>query len=191
MYEYIHGQLIEITPSFAILDVNGVGYRLHTPISYLDALPQKEGAKVLLYTTWIVRETAQTLYGFLTKTERELFELLITLSGIGPKTALLLIGHLPLPDLEEAVRTNNLLAFAKIPGIGKKTAERLIVELRDRLAHFALPNQPIPSKRRDALNALIHLGYTVASAEKAIKQVTATLPEEADLSLLISAALKL
>ncbi len=191
MYEYIRGQLIEITVLKLVIDVNGIGYKLLVPVNYLGKLPQK-GENIFLYTSWIVREVSQTLYGFLTQKERDLFELLIAISGVGPKTALVIMGHLELPDLERAVRTNNSLAFVRVPGVGKKTAERLLIDLRGRLDSLDItdPKRLRSSNLQDAFNALIHLGYSQASAEKAIKKATDELSEESDVSTFLRVCLQ-
>lgn len=189
MYEYFHGNLAEKTPQAAIVDVRGVGYKLWIPIHLFGKLPHI-GERVLLYASWVVREMSQTLYGFETKEERDLFELLLTLSGIGPKTALGIVGYFSVADLEEAVRMENSKTLSKVPGIGKKTAERLIVDLKGRLKVTASCKSPSFSRIEDALNALLNLGYTQTQAEFAVKKAAEELTDESDLSLLITAALK-
>src|ERR1700733_4153894 len=122
MYEFIKGILIEVNEHYAVLDVKGVGYKLLTPNTLHEkCLPCSQ--EMLFYTSYVVRENSIALYGFLQKEERNLFDLLISLSGIGPKTALNIIGHFSLPDFQGAIASKNVNLLSKIPGIGKKTAE--------------------------------------------------------------------
>ena len=189
MYEYFNGQLVRKEGHFVVLDVHGIGYKLHVPTNLLGQLPM-EGVQVFLYVSWVVREVSQTLYGFATQEIRDLFELLITLPGIGPKIALALISHFEPADLADVVRTGNCLALAQVPGIGKKTAEKLIIELKNRLKLTFFPKISHSSKTQDALNALLRLGYSQANAEHAIQKALENLKEETDLPTLITTALK-
>lgn len=173
MYEYVRGKLIEKSPHFVTLDVQGVGYKVHVPINILYKLPHS-GAEVLLYTTFVVRENAQTLFGFLTKGERSFFEQLNTISGIGPKTALSLVGHLDTIDLSSST------SLCRVPGIGKKTAERILLEIKDKLPMRA------PSKIKDAMGALLNLGYSQTIVERALKDAD----ENKELSEIITEALQ-
>lgn len=180
MYEYIKGTLIDSKEGEAIIDVQGIAYRIHVP----RALHQIQ-EEVLLYTSLVVREQSHTLFGFLSKVDRELFELLITLSGVGPKTALNVIGHID--DLGSVVEMQNSAALAKVPGIGKKTAERLILELKGRVKVGSKLGSP---QLQDALAALLNLGYSPMAAEKAVKKAAEELKGVHDLSQLITTALK-
>lgn len=190
MYEYIKGRVVENTTSHAILEVNGVAYRILIPISYMGKL----GEEQLLYTSFIVRELSHTLYGFFTMQERELFEIFISISGIGPKTALALIGHLDQEHLLQVVHNNDIVSLSKVPGIGKKTAERLLIELKGKLK-LLLSLTPatrrfVSSSAEDALAALINLGYNQVRAEKAVQKARESLAEDAELSDIIALALK-
>jgi holliday junction DNA helicase RuvA len=189
MYDYFTGKLVEKGALYVVLEVQGIGYKLHIPLNLVGKLPGV-GQPLFLYVSWVVREMSQTLYGFDTKSKRDLFELLLTLSGIGPKTALAIVGYFDPSHLEEAVRIGNSAALVQVPGVGKKTAERLIVDLRDKLKFASLPTTPLSSKVQDALNALLHLGYSQPQAEHALKKAIDEVSEESDLSLLISTALK-
>jgi holliday junction DNA helicase RuvA len=199
MYAFIKGTLAAATPSQVVVETPNFGYSVFIPCSAFGQLPQV-GSSIQLYTTFVIREFSQTLYGFLTLQERDLFELLMNITGVGPKLAISLIGHLPLPHLQAAVSKNDLSALCKVPGIGKKTAERLTVELRDKIAQFAacslahlpasLPDDPKTQQVQDAMLALINLGYSQNIAQKAIKQSLKELPETADLAALITMALK-
>jgi holliday junction DNA helicase RuvA len=197
MFAFIRGILVSATPLHCIIDVSGVGYKLFTPASLLGQLPAI-GTEVLLHSSFIVREQSQALYGFITSQERDLFELLLGATGVGPKMALGIIGHLSIRDLHAAIAGGNSVVLCKIPGIGKKTAERLIIEMRDKfktiappdLSSFSIPLSGHQQAISDAMSALIHLGYTQAIAQKAIQRGVDTLPENVDLATLITTALK-
>lgn len=198
MFAYIKGMLVSANPSYAVVDVNGVGYAIFIPCRALGELP-KLGQVVHLYTTFVVRESSQALYGFLTGQERDLFELLTNVSGVGPKLGLSLIGHLTFSELQAAIAHQDLPTLCRVPGVGKKTAERLVVELKDKLPHLmplvaANMAIPVPDSQspiaQDAMFALMNLGYNQSTAQKAIKQSLKDLPETVDLALLITTALK-
>ena len=192
MYEFIRGKLIATTPAYATVEAHGVGYKIYVPLDHLGKLPSL-GEELLLYTSWIVREVSQTLYGFLDRTQRDLFEILLSLSGVGPKMALAVVGFLTPGELSSAVQNEDFLLLAKIPGIGKKTAERLLLELKrkEKLLPTVEHTTPVTGKVADALQALMNLGYQRSAAEKAVKQALDNLPEESDLSSLISTAIKM
>jgi len=195
MYEYIRGVLEECEPLSVVIDVGGIGYQILIPPNHYAKMPAK-GKKVKVFTSFIVREQSQTLYGFLNKEDRSLFEVLTTVSGIGPKTALGIVGSLESAALVTAVRTEDIQVLCKVPGIGKKTAERLIIEIRDKLPNMfqrTLSQAALPESSQtiqDALNALINLGYTQNTAQNAMKKTVASLGEESDLATMITTALK-
>lgn len=176
------GKITHLTPLHASLEVGGVGYRIEIPVNAFSALSHEQG-EVQLFLSDIVREDSHRLFGFLTREERNRFEKLCDVSGIGPKTALLLIGHLPFDDMQLAVSQNDAKTISRVPGIGKKTAERLIIEMRDKMA---APEQ-LPSVQSDALSALINLGYNEKEASRALQKVSDT---SSDLGALITAALR-
>lgn len=197
MFEYIKGTLISLTPHQAVIDVGGVGYLLYTPLSAFSAMPPM-GEEITFYISSVIREDSHKNFGFLTLEERDLFEKISAVSGIGPKTALALIGHLDSAALESAITTANSALLSKIPGIGKKTAERLIIELRDKvLKGLKKASLPQPSTKKlsdedhmvnDALSALMNLGYNSLQAQQAVKKALAS-EKPADLSALIRTAL--
>lgn len=199
MYLYFKGILIAATPSEVVLEVQGIGYGISIPARFYERLPAL-GSLLQLHTSFVIREFAQTLYGFPTPQERDLFEIVMQVSGIGPKTALSIAGHLPAAELRRAVMQEELALLCKVPGIGRKTAERLILELKDKLVALGdlrsseahqTDSKPIPQgKVQDAVAALIQLGYQQAAAQKAVKQSLQNLSEEADLSSLITLALR-
>ena len=195
MLEYIKGVLVDANPQKAVIDVNGLGYGLLIPLSTYSNLPQI-GETILLYISSVIREDSHRHFGFLSLEERSLFEMVHDVSGIGPKTALALIGHLDSSDLESAIVHANVSLLSKIPGIGKKTAERLIVEMRDKI-HKRLksvtPSIPIKGKdhlTNDAMSALMNLGYNTLRAQQAVKNALSTYDEPPPLSELIGSALK-
>ena len=200
MYASLRGTLTYLSPISATVEVQGLGYKLFYPASIYAALPAI-GTEVLFHTSFVVRESLQAMYGFLSIEERDLFEILIAVSGIGPKTALSIIGHLAMHDLHTAISRNDISAICKVPGIGKKTAERLIIEVKDKLHHFIpahmadaavpMPKDPQAQMINDAMNALINLGYYQVTAQKAIKKSMkdSDLGKE-DLGALITLALK-
>lgn len=190
MYVSLRGKLTEIRDLAVVIEVGGLGYLVHTPTSTLAALPQV-GSEVFLHTSFVVREASMSLYGFLERECRDLFELLLTISGIGPRTALSLISHLNPQTLQEAVATGNVKKLSETPGIGKKTAERLILELKGKLDGILFTSSaPIVGHEREALSALIHLGYPQKAAELAVSRALKECPEPSDVAALIRTALK-
>ena len=181
------GSLLEKHPPQILIDVHGVGYEVDVPMSTFYNLPA-QGEKVALFTHFSVREDAQQLYGFLTAREREVFRTLIRISGVGPKLALSVLSGMNVDELAQAVAMQETGRLVKVPGVGKKTAERLLLELKGKLAD-ALP-APAGSQAtvaHDALNALMALGYSDKEALPALKQ----LPEGLSLEESIRQALKL
>ncbi len=186
----IAGSLLEKNPPQVVVDVGGVGYEIDVPMSTFYNLP-KLGEKVALFTHLVVREDAHLLYGFGTESERATFRQLLRVSGVGPKVALAVLSGMSVNDLAEAVMTQESGRLTKVPGIGKKTAERLLLELKDRLkvdVRISVGGDATAiSSASDILNALISLGYNDKEALFAIKQ----LPKEASVADGIRQALKL
>lgn len=182
------GILLEKSPPLVTLDVHGVGYEVGVPMSTFYNLPGV-GERVALFTHMVVREDGQFLYGFLTEDERATFRQLLKISGIGPRMALAVLSGLSAGELAQAVAMQEVGRLVKIPGIGKKTAERLLLELRDKLPKHVGQNASatVPDAGSDILNALLALGYSEREVLPAIKQ----LPEGADVSDGIRQALKL
>jgi len=193
MYDYFRGSLIEAHSGHWIVDVQGLGYKIFVPNRY--SVPVYE-SEVKLFTAFVIRENSQALYGFYTRPERELFELLIGLTGVGPKTGIGIISYFSVQELNRAIYENNIAALTTIPGIGKKTAERLIVELKDKLLAFSnievasMPSKDFSQYGLDALHALINLGYNQQSSQLAVKKALEDLSENAELPQIITAALK-
>lgn len=200
MYAYIKGLLVEATTSDIIVEANGIGYRLFTPVHLFANLPAPFN-QVHIYTSFVIRENSQTLYGFLSAHERDLFEALQGVTGIGPKLSLCIVGHITGKNLKAAIGQHDIAAISKIPGIGKKTAERLIIEMKDKLetlfpgsefAEYRISfNEPQTAEINDALSALINLGYNQMTAQKAIKKTLKEFPDaNLELGTLIAKALQ-
>ena len=196
MIAHIRGILTSKEPFTLILEAGGIGYEIFSTQEAYEKAPS-EGKEYRVFTRLIVREDSQTLYGFATKDERTLFDQVISVSGIGPKTGLAIVSALGSNALKEAIRTKDLIALTGIPGIGKKTAERLVVELRDKLlkeevfTEVGSMDSSSAKIRQEALAALVALGYNRGDAEKAIRNVIKNQPEESEkVERLIKAALK-
>jgi Holliday junction DNA helicase RuvA len=175
MIASLHGTLIAKSPTEIVIQVQGVGYALSIPLSTYESLGELQ-SPVSLFTYLHVREDALQLFGFATEEERGLFKLLISVTGIGPRMAQSILSGIPVADLKAHIAGGNLAALTTVPGIGRKLAERLVVELRDKLAKFEAGSLPYAGPaddhartRAEALLALTSLGYTRAAAEKAIR----------------------
>ncbi len=168
----IHGRLLEKHPPQIVVDVNGIGYEVDVPMSTFYNLPAT-GAEVSLYTHLVVREDAHQLYGFATEAERHAFRQLLKISGIGSRTALSVLSGMSVSDLREAVVSQDSGRLTKVPGIGKKTAERLLLELRDKLdAVLAAPTAAKgDGQSGDVANALLVLGYNDKEVAWAVRQL--------------------
>jgi Holliday junction DNA helicase RuvA len=176
MISYLFGKLVQKSPTELVVDVNGVGYHVNIPLSTFEQLENADGdVKILTYLH--VREDIMQLYGFATEAEREFFRLLISVSGVGPKMAQGILSGLSTPELRQAILDGNLAALTSISGVGRKTAERLVIELRDKLGKTDVAESVLihSSKqlkvRAEAVVALMSLGYTRQSAEKALLAV--------------------
>ena len=172
----IAGKLLEKHPPQIVVDVHGVGYELDVPMSTFYQLPAT-GAEVSLFTHLVVREDAHQLYGFATEPERHAFRQLLKISGVGARTALSVLSGLSVADLREAVGSQDSGRLTKVPGIGKKTAERLLLELRDKLDAISIASATArgDGQSGDITNALLALGYNDREAGWAIKQLPAGL----------------
>src|SRR5690349_20802148 len=198
MITFLHGKLVEALPTQVTVDVNGVGYEVLIPLSSFDKLPQP-GHDLKLLTQLIVREDAHTLYGFTSPAERELFRMLINnVSGIGPKTALNILSGMNAVTFRGAVANSDVKALSQISGVGRKTAERIVVELRDKVgaagaweassAQRAL--SPADQKINDAVLALMALGFKQVEAHESVRAAQAALGPQAGLEELVRASLK-
>ncbi|MFT5471015.1 MAG: Holliday junction DNA helicase RuvA [Verrucomicrobiales bacterium] len=198
MITFLRGVLQDNLSSQITVDVNGVGYEVIVTLSCLDRIGAP-GGTVTILTHHHIREQEQTLYGFLTAEERDLFRLLINrVSGVGPKVAMAILGGIPVEEFKAAVVSSDLVAISKIKGLGKKTAERIVLELKDKVgvtaawevAGSAIKQTPEQAKQNDAVLALISLGYKQGEAAKAV--IAATKAGSGDLPVeeLVRAALR-
>jgi Holliday junction DNA helicase RuvA len=170
----IRGELAEKNPPQVLVIAAGVGYEIDVPMSTFYNLP-RVGETVTLLTHLIVREDAHLLYGFATPNERAAFRQLLKISGVGPKVALSVLSGLSVEDLSAAVASEDAARLTRVPGVGKKTAERLVLELRDKLPVAITLARPGPQST-DVLNALMGLGYNEREAQAAVKQLPSDLP---------------
>jgi len=198
MITFLHGKLVEALPTQVIVDVNGIGYAVLIPLSSFDKLPQP-GQPVKLLTQLIVREDAHVLYGFASAAERDLFRLLINnVSGIGPKTALNILSGMNAVAFRGAVASSDVKALSQISGVGKKTAERIVLELRDKIgaagAWEASSAQRSLSaadlKKNDAVLALMALGFKQVDAHDTVRHAQAALGAQATVEELVRTCLK-
>ena len=174
MIAYLRGTLLEKNPSQVIVDVHGVGYEVTIPISAYSSLPEK-GAELSLHIHTHVREDALLLFGFISAADKAVFEKLITVSGIGPTLAVKALGGLAAPELAAAIRAGAIEQLVRIPGVGKKTAERMVLELRDKLDLAGLPARPdaapktaFDANEEDVISALMNFGAGRSAAEAAV-----------------------
>jgi holliday junction DNA helicase RuvA len=174
MIAHLRGKLLSKNPNHLVVETAGVGYEVNISVPTFSELPAN-GSEVALHIYTHVREDLIALYGFLRLAEKRLFEKLITVSGIGPKLAITILSGMAADELAGAIRGNDLARLTKIPGIGKKTAERMVLELRDKLPETVgsatVPVAPMNPLEEDVLSALVNLGYQRAAAEKALANV--------------------
>jgi|TARA_B110000438_G_scaffold297947_1_gene345218 Holliday junction DNA helicase RuvA len=203
MIVQLEGKLIEATPLSAVVDVQGIGYEVHIPVTTAERLPGN-GNALKLYIYAVYREDSQALYGFIDRAERDFFRLLTEkVSGIGPKIALSMMSKLSLPMLQSAIANGDASLLAQCPGIGKKTAERVIVELRDKVAAFKSEptaiagsasmsgsNQIPMSHHEEAVMAMLALGYKADVADRAVRKAREQLGDNATTETLVRAALR-
>lgn len=189
MIHYLKGTLEYKSPAFIIVDVGGVGYKINIPLSSFDLLPP-EGKEIKINTYLHLRENGLTLYGFLTQEEQDFFSLLISISKIGPKSALRIISKISPSEFKKAIIKGDLATLTHIPGIGSKTAQRLILELKERVEEEEIVELGEETITRDTLSALVSLGYSRKEAEEALKEALRSTGEGLDLAGLIREALR-
>ena len=192
MIGMLRGKLLEKRPNQVLVDVAGVGYQVQIPLSTFAGLGALHEETTLLIHTHL-REDQLSLYGFLTAREKQCFELLISASGVGPSLGLKILSGMGIDDLIPAVRNNDLALLVRIPGVGRKTAERIVLELRDKLAIVDVPGAGKPATRpqleADVASALVNLGYDQRAAEKAIEKARGS--EAKDFEGLLRGALQI
>jgi holliday junction DNA helicase RuvA len=199
MIAYLRGKLLSKKANRVLLDVNGVGYEVFIPVSTFYELGEMDST-VSLHVYTHVREELLALYGFRTEREKELFEKFLTVSGVGPKMAIAILSGLEMDELIPALRNGNVALLTHIPGVGKKTAERLVLELREKLEEIGVSaDQPAPARPAagelpglagDVFSALVNLGYARPAADAAVREVLKE-NSEGDFDLLLRASLRL
>lgn len=179
MITHIKGKLVEKNPTYVIIDCNGVGYFLNISLNTFTAIPDVEN--LMLYTHFIVREDVQTLYGFANKLEREIFRLLISVSGVGPSTARVMLSSMTTEQIQQAIASSDTAAIQSVKGIGAKTAQRVIIDLKDKIIKtYSLSEDSLPANHNtikdEALSALEVLGYTKRQVDKLVQKIIQETP---------------
>lgn len=202
MIEYIHGKLTELNPTFAVIEATGIGYNIAIALPAYSALIGKEETEIILYTTEIIREDTHELYGFVNRVERSLFEMLMTVSGVGAATARMIMSAFSASELHLIIATGNSKALAKVKGLGPKTAQRIIVDLKDKVLKLDLGDNPneLPMEfadnaglnpiKEEAISALTMLGFASAASGKAVDKILKADPT-ANVESVIKQALKM
>ncbi len=178
MIAFLRGRPAGTGPDYVIIDVGGIGYKVHVPTPVIGALADNSG-DATVHTYMHVREDAMQLYGFLQETDREIFELLIQVSGIGPKAALAILSSMPVQSFIQSVLHEQVHILVQVPGVGKKTAQRVIIELKDKLGKISVERGPetsgvpggLSDETGDALQALVALGYNPVEARRALGKI--------------------
>lgn len=176
MIGYLTGKIISLKPTHLIFDVNGVGYSVYITLTTFEEITDKETVSLFIHTN--VKEDSIKLYGFFTETEKQMFELLISVSGVGPKIALSILSGIKVDDLRYALQSGDISRIVAVPGIGKKTAERLTLELRNKVADIVEleGSTPASSIRTEAVAALSTLGYNLKQAEIVVREILTKKP---------------
>jgi Holliday junction DNA helicase RuvA len=194
MISYVRGVLDYKEPNLVIVDINGIGYEVFVPLSTYQKLPAV-GGQVKLHTYHHVREDTMQLYGFLSSEEKEVFELVLSISGVGTKVALSILSFISVNEFRRAIAQGDMKTLTKIPGIGKKSAERMVLELKDKIGDISIDERMLRllevESTNDAVSALLTLGASQSAAEYAVYRAERLLGEEAKIEDLIAQALKL
>ncbi len=191
MYEFIQGKVSELTPAYVVIENNGIGYFINISLNTYSGLSEKE--QVVLFIHHVVREDAELLYGFFSKSEREMFRHLISVSGVGPNTGRMIISSLSSSEIKEAILSGNTKLLSGVKGIGAKTAQRIIVALKDKVGKSEISDEflltPNNTNRDEALSALVMLGFTKNTVEKVLDKLLKNEPN-ATVEGLVKQALK-
>lgn len=170
MYEYIKGEFISCIDNIVVIEANGIGYCIFVPYTNLDK-QIKLGSEIKFFLSYVIKEDSQRFFGFLTEEERKLFEAFHAISGVGPKSALAIITGIQIEQIYNILASKDEKKLCSIPGIGKKTAQRIILEMNDKLDEVTIPKNRGPNILEDAILALIELGYSRGDAYQAVKKV--------------------
>jgi len=193
MYAFISGEFVEVNPAYAIVQCNGVGYQINISLYTFGKI--KDLGSGRLFTHLSVREDADTLYGFSTEEERDIFRHLISVSGIGPNTARVILSSLSFEEVVNAIQREEVITFQKIKGIGVKSAQRIIIDLKDKVGKaFRHSDISVPkhnTHQQEALSALVLLGFNKVQAAKAVEKVADKLGSDATVEMLIKECLKI
>ena len=193
MYAYLEGQINELNPAFVVIDCNGIGYEVNISVNTFSSIKGKE--RIRLYTHLVVREDAQVLYGFADENERMLFRHLITVSGIGPNTARMILSSMTPIELISAIASGNEEILKRVKGIGTKSAQRIIIELKDKLGKVTTSQGSLPllSNRNleEALSGLVVLGFNKSLAQRALEKIISSRGDSISVEELIKEALKM
>lgn len=194
MIAHLRGELARVGADYVVIDVNGVGYKAHVPLAILAQMPQiGEQVDLLIHTA--VKEDSITLYGFANETEQSLFELLLTVSGVGPKVALNILSVLPVEQIVHAISSDSFRELNRVPGVGTKTAQRIVLELKEKTALLAwaeAARKSLPPEQRsidDAIEGLMALGYNRNDARAAVDEALRSVKDKGDTGGVIRAAL--
>ena len=208
MIEYIKGQLTDLTPTYVVIEAAGVGYAINIALPTYSELVGKEGQESRLYITEIIREDAHELFGFFTKGERELFVMLMTVSGIGANTARMIMSAYSAAEIRQIIATGNARALSQVKGLGPKTAQRIIVDLKDKVLKIDLGNEAKGERletmellgeeasmvdsavKQEAISALVMLGFAAAASGKVVDKILKAAPESS-VEQVIKQALKM
>jgi len=195
MIAHLNGELARVEADWVVIDVNGVGYKAYLPLAVISQLP-KIGGKVGLLISTIVKEDSITLYGFMEEAEQSLFELLLTVSGVGPKVALNMLSVLTVGQITGAISSERFHELNRVPGVGTKTAQRVVLELREKVTAFAwaqAEHKPITEEQHtlnDAIEGLVALGYNRNDARVAAEEALRSIKDKRDTGSIVRAALK-
>ena len=196
MIAHVHGELARVEADYVVIDVNGVGYKVHAPLSDITQMPPV-GNDVELLVSTVVREDSITLYGFCDEAQQSLFELFMTVSGVGPKVALNILSVMPVEQIVNSISSESFHDLNRVPGVGTKTAQRIVLELREKITSFVWAEAgraETPAKQRtvdDAIEGLVALGYNRNDARSAADEAARSLDDERDTGGIVRAALKL
>ncbi len=195
MFAYLHGQLSQVEPTYCILDVNGVGYYLSISVNTFNEIKNGINQKVKLFVTPVIREDTFDLYGFFKPAEKSMFNHLIGVSGVGPATARIVLSTYQAEEIAMAIRTDNIALLKSIKGIGPKAAQRLVLDLKEKMLKIDLGEinqaEPATNVQQQALDALLALGFGRIAAEKALRKVAQESGEEPTAENLIKHSLKI